>query len=207
MQQSTWPQSYLRSGGQLYKRIIIMSEWELDELEELLEKTKQERDEAISIAKNYRRQNENLMRINKENANAKRGLRPKKEHTGYVVMTSRQRDYRWSKISNGKKIFHEAVIWETTIQTPFTVETDAQTVNIETQRQLFKYEGEGNGLIVRIGITHMEWGPFEKINYTDKNTAFKISFQADYKTGFWEAIIQHTLPLGPVPMEMRMNNN
>lgn len=186
-----------------------MSEW-LDELEELeieLKKVKQERDEALRIAENFKKQNENLLRIHKENANAKRGLKPKKEHTGYVVMTSRQKDYRWSKMSNGKRIFHDTIIWETTIQTPFTVEIDAKTVNIEIQKQLFQYKGEGECLIALIGIAYTAWGPLEKIELPEKNTAFKKSLLANYKTGFWEITIQHTLPLGPVPMEMRMNNS
>jgi len=32
--------------------------------------------------------NANLIRINKERANAKRGLTPKKEHHGYIVLDS-----------------------------------------------------------------------------------------------------------------------
>lgn len=181
-----------------------------------------DRDEAQEIAENFRKQNENLMRINRENANAKRGLKPKKEHTGYVITTSKEKDYRWTevidadyKMSGGEmkwvarnkkdieRVQHEEKIWETTIQTPFTVDTDADTVDIEIQKQLFKYEGEGQGLIGRIGIRYMNWAKYEDLDHNDKNTVFKRSLQANYKSGYWEVIIQHTLPLGTVPAEMR----
>ena len=39
--------------------------------------------------------NANLLRIAKERANADRKLKPKKEHTGYVVVVSEVREYRY----------------------------------------------------------------------------------------------------------------
>ena len=38
--------------------------------------------------------NKNLLRIARERANADRKLRPKKTHTGYVVLTSSEKEYR-----------------------------------------------------------------------------------------------------------------
>ena len=39
--------------------------------------------------------NANLLRITKERANAERGLKPKKEHNGYVVLTSVEKESRY----------------------------------------------------------------------------------------------------------------
>ena len=39
--------------------------------------------------------NENLLRIARERANADRKLKPKKEHTGYVVVSSTEKEYRY----------------------------------------------------------------------------------------------------------------
>ena len=39
--------------------------------------------------------NANLLRITKERANAERDLKPKKEHTGYVVLTSAEKESRY----------------------------------------------------------------------------------------------------------------
>ena len=39
--------------------------------------------------------NKNLLRIARERANADRKLRPKKTHTGYVVLTSSEKEYRY----------------------------------------------------------------------------------------------------------------
>ena len=55
------------------------------------------------------RQRQGLLRIVRERANADRNLRPKKQHSGYVIRTSKQVK------RNGYKY------WETQIQTPFLV--------------------------------------------------------------------------------------
>ena len=43
--------------------------------------------------------NANLLRITKERANAERDLKPKKEHTGYVVLTSVEKESRYQHIN------------------------------------------------------------------------------------------------------------
>ena len=52
----------------------------------------------------WRDLNENLLRISKERANADRNLKPKKEHTGYVVVSSTEKEYRY------KVLLYEAAI-------------------------------------------------------------------------------------------------
>ena len=52
-------------------------------------------EEEVSYQKGL---NANLLRISRERANADRSLRPKKEHTGYAVVRSMEKEYRY-KIS------------------------------------------------------------------------------------------------------------
>ena len=54
--------------------------------------------------------NANLLRITKERANAERGLKPKKEHNGYVVLTSVEKESRY-KDSFGHP--RTITLWET----------------------------------------------------------------------------------------------
>ena len=60
----------------------------LDDLNEELERA---HEEGVYLAG----LNENLLRIARERANADRKLKPKKEHTGYVVVSSTEKEYRY----------------------------------------------------------------------------------------------------------------
>lgn len=45
--------------------------------------------------------NQNFNRISRERSNADRGIKPKKERSGYVVLSSRQKKYRYKKSRDG----------------------------------------------------------------------------------------------------------
>lgn len=57
----------------------------------LIEEIQTELDAKIEECENLEELNKNLLRISKERSNAERGLRPKKQHTGYAVVQSRQK--------------------------------------------------------------------------------------------------------------------
>ena len=120
--------------------------------------------------------NANLLRISRERANADRGLRPKKIHTGYVVVMSSEKEIRYK---TGRNKLLTAKVWETVLQSPYSVDfTESSYENlIETEKWK------------EIKSTH--------------NTLFSRQFRANYRAGYWEYIIQHTKPLGIVPAEMR----
>ena len=78
-------------------------------------------EEEISYQKGL---NANLLRVSRERANGDRRLRPKKEHTGYVVEFSMEKDYRY-KVS--RYAWETVTLWETVIQSPYSMEfTDEQ---------------------------------------------------------------------------------
>ena len=69
-------------------------EYELEESKKEIEDLKNvvnEKDEELS---DYKRCNQNILRINKERENAKRGLYPKKEHVGYCLRETGPKDYK-----------------------------------------------------------------------------------------------------------------
>lgn len=78
--------------------------------------------------------NQDFKRIARERANADRGIKPKKERSGYVVLSSRQKKYRYKE---NRHDVAEVYLWETVIQTPYVVSFTAEQAITETQ-ELFE---------------------------------------------------------------------
>lgn len=150
--------------------------------------------------------NANLLRISRERANADRGLRPKKVHTGYVVVTSSEKEIRYR--GGGNKLL-TAKVWETVLQSPYSVDfTESQARQLIEENLLT----EKNGLLADVGITLICHGNgYETLTEVENwkeikilhNALFSRQLRANYRVGYWEYIIQHTKPLGIVPIEMR----
>lgn len=161
--------------------------------------------ETAEIA-DQRALNANLLRISRERANADRGLRPKKIHTGYVVVMSSEKEIRYK---TGRNKLLTAKVWETVLQSPYSVDfTESQA------RQLIEEDllARKNGLLADVGITMICSGSsYENLIETENwkeikaahNTLFSRQLRANYRVGYWEYIIQHTKPLGIVPADMR----
>ena len=150
--------------------------------------------------------NANLLRISRERANADRGLRPKKVHTGYVVVTSSEKEIRYR---GGRNKLLTAKVWETVLQSPYSVDfTESQARQLIEENLLT----EKNGLLADVGITLICHGNgYETLTEVENwkeikilhNALFSRQLRANYRVGYWEYIIQHTKPLGIVPTEMR----
>ena len=150
--------------------------------------------------------NANLLRISRERANADRGLRPKKVHTGYVVVTSSEKEIRYR---GGRNKLLTAKVWETVLQSPYSVDfTESQARQLIEENLLT----EKNGLLADVGITLICHGNgYETLTEVENwkeikilhNALFSGQLRANYRVGYWEYIIQHTKPLGIVPIEMR----
>ena len=149
--------------------------------------------------------NANLLRISRERANADRKLRPKKEHTGYVVISSTQRQYKFKR--NGSMV--SVMLWDTVIQTPYIIDFTEEQARVQTQ-ELFEKNENGDWPICRIGINGDYGKPFEKLIYDrdwqdwkEYNVALGRRYRANFTAGYWEIIITHTKALGIVPKDMR----
>lgn len=152
--------------------------------------------------------NENLLRISRERANADRGLKPKKEHSGYVVVMSSEKKYRY-KID--RRRIGTATLWETIIQTPYSVEFTEDQVKAQIKDELFP---QGGGwLIGRIGINGRYNGDYEDLvhdekvspDFLERNIVLsgQQGLMRNFKTGYWDIKLTHTRSLGQVPAEMR----
>lgn len=160
--------------------------------------------------------NENLLRIAKERANADRKLKPKKEHTGYSVVLSTEKEYRYGKGKNMAKV----MLWETVIQSPYSIDLPEGLVRKQITDELTQVNEDGDKLINRIGIDSyypgsyasllqkkmkFDWygEPEEDEEPMRENIMLKPYFRANFRAGYWEAVFFHTKPLGVVPADMR----
>ena len=162
-----------------------------NELEAYKAKASQEIKEAKEEIQKYKSLNENLLRISKERANADRKLKPKKEHSGYIVVSSQEKEIKYSK---SKK----ATIWETCIQTPYSVDFDESNARM----QILEKE---NWMFKSVGINYKYYCEYSKIATEDAekyNAVFSLKLRANYKVGYWECIIMHTKPLKEIPKTM-----
>ena len=166
----------------------------------------QELAEARAESDYRRRLNENLLRISRERANAERKLRPKKEHTGYVVVSSTEKDYRY-RID--RRATETVTLWETVIQSPYTVEFTEEQARTQ-MRELTAAGEDGKRLIERLGIEYVYGDTYETMlkdpewrNHDGYNIMLDRRLKANYRTGYWELIFLHTLPLDVVPKDMR----
>ena len=155
------------------------------------------KDEAIA---SLEARHGNLLRMSKERANADRNLRPKKWHTGYLVIRSTQ-----------KKIKNE-IVWETLIQTHYHFDLVAEAADEEIQRDLFTEKG----LIYNLGITDRYEGPYESMKtemrrkgkkVDELNVAFSCRLERDFQGKYWKVWVMHTKPLGEIPDDMMLQDN
>ena len=149
--------------------------------------------------------NQNLKRIIRERANADRKIKPKKERSGYVVLSSRQKKYRYKKNKNDMV---EVYLWETVIQTPYVVAFSAEQAMTETG-ELFERDEQGCWLIGRLGIDGEYDRKYEDMladsrcaSWKDYNIIVEKIFNANGKAGYWEIIITHTKPLENISTEL-----
>lgn len=151
--------------------------------------------------------NQNLLRIARERANADRRLKPKKKHTGYVVLSSAEKECRCKT----RKAIITAKLWETVLQSPYSIEFTEEQVRTQTA-ELMQPDENGTIALNRIGITAQYNGDYEALlcdrfwsseQKENLNIMLKHSLRANYRTGYWEIIFRHTKPLGLVPEDMR----
>ncbi len=149
------------------------------------------------------------MRIAKERANADRGLKPKKERPGYVVVHSEEKEYSFR---DGRKRLYKVKLWETIIQSPYSVEFAESVVRKQIEDEMFP-EGK-EWLIAKIGITGKYNGSYEKMREAMEQNpedsfysgnvviARQQRLKRNFRSKYWEVAIVHTKPLGDVPEDL-----
>lgn len=153
--------------------------------------------------------NVNLLQITRERANADRGLKPKKEHTGYIVLYSEEKDYPYRQ---DRKLC-KARLWETTLQSPYPAELAEAMARRQLEEELLPEESKW--LSAKLGITGRYCDSYEKMRVEMKQEPENPFFQGNvalaaqqrlkrnFRSGYWEVKIVHTKPLSVVPPDMR----
>lgn len=152
--------------------------------------------------------NANLLRISRERANADRKLKPKKEHTGYVVVISEETDHQYK---DGNRHVKRVLLWKTVIQSPYVVDFPEEQVREQILEELLRKNEDGYRLIDRLGINGIYNKGYGSM-IEDKrwcaepdkyNIMLKPKFRVNFRSGYWEVICLHTKPLDVVPKDMR----
>lgn len=186
---------------------------ELEQLRSMLEHEQGER-------AYQERLNKALLRAATERANADRDIRPKKERSGYLIISSREIDQTYKDGRATKK----AIIWETAIQTPFSVDLTEDLAKEQAVRYLFGkgssdetawpinaigidgFFGKGYQAMLNDDLTETAKAKIaerEPDLWSNYNTVVSIKVRANGKAGFWELLLVHLKPLTEFPQDMR----
>ena len=141
--------------------------------------------EAMEILESM---NRDLKRIARERANQQRGITPKKEHDGYIVLRAEQFKEKWVEPdpNKPKRMLHrEADVWKSVIQSP----VDASFTLEEVEETLLR----GMDKVLReMGCSNCRNRSENGTFWTNRdpedpdNMLYKWKFRADYKAGLWE---------------------
>lgn len=171
--------------------------------EKVVAEEKEKTRQWIQEAEYQKGLNGNLLRISRERANADRKLKPKREHTGYVVISSTEREHVYK---DGRNKRQTVILWETVLQSPYSV--DFAELHARTQMQQELHENEW--LLQYIGINGRYLREYAdlltnvpKEEREALNVLVNTKYRANYRAGYWEVILLHTKPLDVVPADMR----
>ena len=179
------------------------------EAQEQVEAIQGEPEQERAESAHQRALNANLLRITKERANAERGLKPKKERSGYIVVFSEEKEYSFR---DDRKRMYKVKLWETILQSPYSVEFSEEVARKQMEDELFPKDGEW--LIARIGIVGKfnkgyeemqearDWNPEDPFYSGNVMIARQMRLKRNFRSRYWEVSFVHTKPLGDVPADL-----
>ena len=152
--------------------------------------------------------NDNLMRIMRERANALRGIRPRKAHDGYIVLSSRQFEQHYTYTYTGRELndlpyeirrahrysyteHRTALCWRTTIQTPHDASLPFETIKDTIGDTLILTVLPDLGCTRNYPLDDFEFEDY----YMDEMNLYRILCNANFRSGFWECDVFTTRPL------------
>lgn len=193
-----------------YKQAIEKERQNANKSIESIKKQAQERIESIqrdldSAKVEIDRLNDlsaNLKRIMRERANAKRGLRPKKVHHGYMILDSQQYNYIFRH--RGKATSDNYPCWKVRIQSPYDCSIPYGAVVKDIQNDLVKVFGVSLDVQSVTSVENLSYDDFKKMWDSDKNFIFKTSYKANVRSGFWEVeyLVKSSIT---IPEDMRIS--
>ena len=154
----------------------ISSEREQKKLKKYIIDAKSEKDRVNKL-------NTNLIRIMKERANSKRGIIPKKDHSGYLVKESTQ----YEKVYYYKNEIITLRCWKTKIQTPYDSTIPYEIVEKEIKNDMKKIFN--NISVVSKLYSILPINSIDNIRViwnSNENFIFENNFRYNLTEGFWE---------------------
>lgn len=143
--------------------------------------------------------NSNLLRISKERANSKRGLVPKKEHHGYIVLDAQQYNYIF-RYNVGKRINTvNFPCWKLRIQSPYSATIPYKTIIKDIRDDLIKLFGSSLKVKSIIDVDTYTIDKFQE-EWKDKpNFIFKTTYKANVTSEFWEVeyLVKESITIPP----------
>lgn len=164
--------------------------------------------------------NHNLKRIARERANADRGITPKKEHDGYLVLSSRQwkekymydlTEEEYKEMPDDFRRKHSypcsdqriADAWKSIIQTPYDASIPINQIGPIIEHDDLLH----GGILMDLNCQQMSSrefnGEYADFGTNDEgydiNGLYRWAYVANYKSGFWEIEIYTTKSLRVPP--------
>lgn len=130
--------------------------------------------------------NANLLRISKERANVKRGIKPKKTHHGYLILDSQQQNYVFRYYYGQKSYSDNFPCWKVRVQSPHDSSISYNTITKTIYEDLTKIFGSALGIDSICDVSEYNHDNFRNMWDGDKNFIFKTSYKANIKSGLWE---------------------
>lgn len=137
----------------------------------------------------YKKLNDNLLRIARERANQKRGLFPKKAHNGFIILNRKSTFYKFTSKKGNKTDVFEFDCFKIVIQTPFDSSISLDLIERDIINSFKDF-------IINLNISNWynylaikDYSVNEIINLFNEaegNFIFKESFIANSKTNLWE---------------------
>ena len=141
----------------------------------------------------------------RERANAKRGLKPKKEHNGYLVLDSQQYNYNFHYLIQRRSINYALPCWKVKIQTPYDSSIPFNTIKTDIEKDFLNlFKALGLNRYFQNGLLESKSKDFiDKLWNEDFNFVFRVTYKSNYKTGLWEIELLVRASL-TVPESMRI---
>ena len=129
------------------------------------------------------------------------------------ILQEKRQEEKETGFRAGSKRLHKVMLWETTIQTPYSVQMAEAVVRKQIEEDLFP-AGKKAMIVGRIGITGKFNGSYEKFlegkeqnpenSFYDGNVviARQQRLKRRFRMEYWEVAIVHTKPLGDVPEDL-----
>jgi hypothetical protein len=159
------------------------------EYEEYLTETQEKIRSAEALTEDERRKNRNLIRILKERANAQRGLTPKKDHPGYIILSVEEYTYIHRETNGGFSHNSETgylPCWKVRLQTPYSATADHSNVVSMNTDDLLNSLGGLMGISSLHDISAEGISAVKELFKAHRNLIFKMSFKLNAAKGFWE---------------------